>query len=145
MSEIDWRRDYSEDEVEQAFAAAFEKPAKYNDVSTWEGLVEWEGEEMTLVLEVTSMAGDLTRKQFEQNDEVTSVAVQMFDGVEVEFKAREVLTINGTDYRAIYVPVDDEDGEEVDDEEEEVDEELDGDIESASDLAGNVGWGELAE
>lgn len=156
MSEIDWRNEYSDDEIEQAFGEAFEELAKYNDVSTWEGLVEWDGDEMTLVLEVTSMAGDLTKERFEENDDLMTVAVRMYDGVEVVFGAREVLTINGTDYRAIYAPVaetdsdeevevefdDVEDDDGVDDVEDE-----DEDIEDGTDLtgAGNVGWEDIVE
>ena len=157
MSEkIDWRKEYSEDEVEGAFAEAFEKPAKYNDVSTWEALVEWEGDDLTVVMEVTSMAGDPTRGQFEGNDALTAVNVRLFDGVEVLFKAREVLTINGTDYRAIYIPVDeDEIEDDVDDEEdieddvledeEDEDEDEDEDVEDADDLTGNIGWDDIGE
>jgi len=143
--EIDWRREYSEDEIEQAFSDAFTKPATYNGVSTWEALVEWEGDDLTVVLEVTSMAGDKTKAQFEGCKELTGLEITLFDGEVVNFKMHEALTLNGTDYRVIYIPGEADD-EVVDDEltEEEPDE-LDDDTELSSDLTGSISWDEIAE
>jgi len=143
--EIDWRTAYSEDEIEQAFSEAFTKPSTYNDVSTWEALVEWEGDEVTVVLEVTSMAGDKTKQQFEECKELTALDITLFDGESVHFKVREVLTLNGTDYRAIYIPGEDDVEDEGDVEDETGEDETGEDVEFSSDLAGSVGWDEIGD
>lgn len=147
MNDIDWRREYSEDEIEQAFGEAFAKPALYNNVSTWEAAVEWDKQQMTVVLEITSMAGDPTKEEFQANEELKTIEATMFNGRKVIFEISEVLTLNGTDYRAIYVPVDEieEDEELVEELEDEIDEELVEEFEDSDDLTGNVGWNDIAE
>lgn len=146
MNDIDWRRDYSEDEIEQAFSEAFAKPAVYNDVSTWEAAVEWDKQNLMVVLEVTSMAGDPTKEEFQANEELKTIEATMFNGRKVIFEINEVLTLNGTDYRAIYVPVDEIEEEEVEEElEEDFGEEPEEDFEDSDDLTGNVGWNDIAE
>ena len=145
---IDFRREYSEDEIEQAFAEAFQTPATYNDISTWEGLVEWEnGDDMTVVLEITSMAGNPTKEEFEDIDEFQSLELDMFDGKKVVLEIREVLHLNGTDYRVIYVP---SEGAELSEEDEAIYDdasapEADESTEDAQDFigTGNTGWGEI--
>jgi len=136
MSKVQLRKEYSEDEIEQSFSEAFTKPALFNDVSTWEADVDTNGDDVTVSLEVTSMAGDLTKDQFEVKDEFQTIEVAMFDGKKVRFGLDEVLTLNGTDYRAIYVPIDEDAEEEA---KEEVSAEVadDSDVVEASDLLGS--------
>jgi len=99
-------RDYSPDEIEEAFMNAFETTLRYHYLTTCEIVVppDTEGGAVVVKIEVSAMADSPTMDEYEDNDDFQGVQVEMLDGKTVKFALDEVLFINSSEYHAFYKP-----------------------------------------
>lgn len=97
---------YSDQEIEDAFTAGFERPASLNYLESYDVTSELTDDgQHRVVVGVAVMASSPTRDEFEKIEELKQVVAKFdYDMAEIPFVLHEILPLNTMEFQAIYVP-----------------------------------------
>jgi len=103
MDKRDLIKRVSDNELEDIFAETYDELAPYHDIDSYDFDIEtdFSSDETTIVVHITSMAGNPTVEDFAEIAELQSVTVEIL-GEDVEFRVKEVVVVSNIDYDVVY-------------------------------------------